>query len=291
MNNSIMNFPNRGKWGKSGYRGNCSGYVIKELLEHYYPSKAPKHFLEVFSGGGTGKDVAKELGLQNSTHLDLINGWNALTDELPKGSDFTFSHPPYWDIIKYESQRGQYSEDDLSNNMSYEDFIKKLDRVNEKIYHNLLNGGRHAFLVGDVRKNNKYYSIQKDMTWFGDLESHIIKVQHNCMSDKNSYKKSNIIFITHEHLLIFKKNSIWNVPIKYTKDFLYELKKMVNVTWKNLIQAALEHLNQATVSDIYQLLQDSEKGKNNNHIREKIRQTLNNSECFKKNEDYWELAV
>lgn len=115
-------------------------------------------------GGGTGKDVVDELGITNSLHLDLINGWDALVDEIPSGSDFVFSHPPYWDIINYNNQRHSYSSNDLSNNMPYEDFINKLNLVNEKIYHSLIKGGRHAILVGDVRKSGKYYSIIKDMT-------------------------------------------------------------------------------------------------------------------------------
>ena len=84
------------------------GYVIKDLISHFYPNSKPKKFVEVFSGGGTGKDVAIELGITNSIHLDLINGWDALTDEIPTGADFVFSHPPYWDIIKYQYQRNSY---------------------------------------------------------------------------------------------------------------------------------------------------------------------------------------
>lgn len=127
---TILSYKNRGKWGKASYRGNCSGHVIKDLLEFYQPKK----FLEVFSGSGTGKEVATELGMANSIHLDLNNGWNALTDEIPSGNDFTFSHPPYWDIIAYETERGAPHKDDLSNPMSYGEFISKLDRVNQKIY-------------------------------------------------------------------------------------------------------------------------------------------------------------
>ena len=110
------------------------GYVIKDLISHFYPNSKPKKFVEVFSGGGTGKDVAIELGITNSIHLDLINGWDALTDEIPTGADFVFSHQPYWDIIKYQYQRNSYHQNDLSNKMSYEEFINKLNMVNEKIY-------------------------------------------------------------------------------------------------------------------------------------------------------------
>lgn len=272
---SIVSYSNRGKWGNSSYRGNCSGYIIKDLIQHFYPNSKPKKFVEVFSGGGTGLDVARELGIKNSVHLDLNTGWNALKDEIPFGSDFVFSHPPYWDIIKYENQRGSYHPDDLSNAMSYEEFVKKLDTVNAKIYQSLLNGGRHAILIGDVRKNGKYYSIIKDMTWFGDLESHIIKVQHNCLSDNKQYANNSFIPIIHEHLLVFKKNEIWAVSIKRTITQTFDLRNFKNITWRDLIQGALEWLGgKAKLQDIYKIIEDSKKAQINRHWKEKIRQTL-----------------
>lgn len=163
---SIVSYKNRGDFGNSNYRGNCSGYIIKDLIMHFYPTTKPKKFIEIFSGGGTGKDVAEELKISNSLHLDLNTGWDALIDEIPSGADFIFSHPPYWDIISYEQQRNSFSINDLSNKMPYEEFIQKLNLVNEKIYHSLINGGRHAILIGDVRKQGKYYSIIKDMIWY-----------------------------------------------------------------------------------------------------------------------------
>lgn len=124
--NSVVSYKNRGPYGNSAYRGNCTGRIIKDLIMQFYPSSKPKKFVEIFSGGGTGQDVAKELKIDNSLHLDLINGWDALTDEIPSGSDFIFSHPPYWDIVKYQYQRNSYDSNDLSNQMDYEDFIKKI---------------------------------------------------------------------------------------------------------------------------------------------------------------------
>ncbi|MFD2658513.1 hypothetical protein [Gracilibacillus thailandensis] len=272
---SLISYSNRGNWGNSSYRGNCSGFVIKDLIEHFYPNSKPKKFVEVFSGGGTGLDVAKDLGITNSVHLDLNNGWNALVSEMPTGSDFVFSHPPYWDIIRYETQRGSYDPDDLSNVMSYEEFIAKLDKVNAKIYQSLLNGGRHAFLIGDVRKKGKYYSIIKDMTWFGDLESHIIKAQHNCLSNNKTYSNNNFIPIVHEHLLVFKKNEVWAVQLKRTVTQSFDLRQFQNITWRDLIQGALEWLGgKATLSQIYKVIEGSKKALKNNHWKEKIRQTL-----------------
>lgn len=286
--NSILSFENRGKWGKSSYRGNVSGHVIKELLEHFKPKK----FVEIFSGGGTGQDVAKDLGITNSVHLDLLTGWNALKDEIPTGTDFAFSHPAYWDIIDYSTQRGNYHADDLSNNMSYEEFIHKLDKVNAKIYQSLVNGGRHAFLVGDVRKKGKYYSIIKDMSWLGDLEIHMIKAQHNTVSGRKNYN-GNFIPIAHEHLLVFKKNQVWEVPIKFTHTRVYDLRNFENMTWRDLIQGALEELGgHADLSSIYEIVKDSKKACKNNHWKEKVRQTLQIHENFQSvKRGVWSLAI
>ena len=289
---SIVSYKNRGSFGDSKYRGNCTGYIIKDLIQHFYPTSKPKKFVEIFSGGGTGKDVANELNITNSLHLDLNNGWDALVDEIPTGSDFIFSHPPYWDIISYESQRNAYSKNDLSNEMPYEEFIHKLNIINEKIYHSLLYGGRHAILVGDIRKQGKYYSIIKDMDWFGDIESHIIKIQYNCVSDNKIYSNNNFIPIRHEHLLIFKKNRVWLFNKKSTNTIQINIMEATNITWRDLIQATLEYLkNKATIDDIYNILVKSKKAENNNHVREKIRQILNNNSNFKKVNNEWLLCI
>ncbi|MCM3716284.1 hypothetical protein M3202_19760 [Alkalihalobacillus oceani] len=270
---SIISYPDRGHWGDSSYRGNTSGHVIKDLIKQFYPNSQPKKFIEVFSGGGTGKDVAIELGIKNSIHLDLNTGWNALTDDIPYGSDFIFSHPPYWHIVSYQRYNNAHK-DDLSLDMSYEEFISKLDRVNAKIYQSLLNGGRHAILIGDIRKKGRYYSIIKDMTWLGDLESHIIKRQHNCLSDKKCYVR-NFIPIIHEHILVFKKNKVWEVQIKSTVTKSFDLREFKHITWRDLIQGALDYLGgKASLQDIYTLIEGSQKTISNNHWKEKIRQTL-----------------
>ena len=289
---SVISYKERGNYGDALYRGNCSGYIIKDLINHFYPTSKPKRFVEIFSGSGTGKDVAKELHINNSLHLDLNNGWDALTNEIPSGSDFVFSHPPYWDIIKYEQQRNSYSPNDLSNNMSYEEFIKKLDIVNEKIYHSLVNGGRHITLLGDVRKKGKYYSIIKDMKWFGDIESHIIKIQHNCVSDNKIYSNNSFIAIKHEHILVFRKNKIWLFNTKITNNVKENIMNITQITWRDLIQSTLQFLNnKASIEEIYNILKESKKAENNNFVREKIRQTLNSNSNFVKTGEVWSLCI
>src|SRR5699024_5987829 len=78
--NSILSYPIRRPYGDSKYRGNCTAYLIKDLLNYYKPNK----FLECFAGGGTGFDVAKQLGYKNSIHLDLndrFGNFNILRDK------------------------------------------------------------------------------------------------------------------------------------------------------------------------------------------------------------------
>lgn len=289
---SIWSFPERGPWGKSNYRGNCSGHIIRELLEFFQPKK----FTEVFAGSGTGKEVAEYLGMKNSTHLDLrpeFGGWNALMDEIPNGSDFVFSHPPYHDMIKYSGNMwGEASEFDLSRCKNYDEFITKMNLVNEKIYNSLVKGGRHAMLIGDYKQQGKMISMQKDLAWIGDLEYHIIKDQHNTVSGRKSYG-GRFIPTSHEHLLVFKKNGIWVMPVKVTKTTKSNIASRTIATWRDLVQGALQMLGgKATLKEIYETLQNSKKAKNNQHWMAKIRQTLQLNNDFSPVErGVWQLAI
>lgn len=292
LQGSIWSFPDRGPWGDSSYRGNCSGHIIRELLMFYQPKK----FLEVFAGSGTGRDVARSLGITNSIHLDLrpeFGGWNALIDEIPRGMDFCFSHPPYFDMVIYSGNMwGEANSNDLSRCKDYSEFIKKLNLINEKIYNALVNGGRHAILVGDYKKKGRMISIQKDMAWFGDLEYHIIKAQHNTVSGRKTYT-GKFIPTSHEHLLIFRKNQIWYMPVRVTKLIDSDIRTRTIATWRDLVQGALEELGgQGSLQEIYTLLKGAKKAQKNKFWREKIRQTLQINKNFAQVErGVWRLVI
>lgn len=279
---SIVSYEDRGKWGNNKYRGNCSGELIKDLLEYYKPKK----FIEVFAGGGTGYEVARELGYTDSLHLDLNprwGGWNALRDEIPAGADFIFSHPPYHNMVVYSGEQWgtEAHPDDLSRCSSYEEFVHKLNIVNAKIYNALRKGGRHAMLIGDMRKKGKYYSMIKDLCWYGELESHIIKVQHNCMSDSKRYANANFIPIKHEHLLVFRKDELWVVNMNFGKRDQKPFKESKLATWRDLVSTAMEFLGgKASLSELYDVLKDTAKAKANPNWQAKIRQTLQLSDEF-----------
>jgi len=100
---SILSFESRGKWGKSSWRGNCSGHVYKALFEQYQP----KVFVDPMVGSGTSVEVAKEMGVE-AYGLDLHGGFNILRDSIlqsiGKQADMVFNHPPYHDIVVYSGQ-------------------------------------------------------------------------------------------------------------------------------------------------------------------------------------------
>ena len=146
---TILSFPERGEWGDSGYRGNCSGWIQAFLIWKYKVEK----FAELFAGSGTGYDVAKDMGVRY-VGADLnpvpvregILNVNAVTDEVPEefyGADMTFMHPPYGAEINipyagsmYADPTGELSRSDLGQ-MPWDQFMKTLNEVVMKYYLNL----------------------------------------------------------------------------------------------------------------------------------------------------------
>src|SRR5688572_18229614 len=56
---SIHATPGRGAYGSASYRGNCSGILVRDLLQYHQP----KRVLDPMAGGGTCADVCRELGI------------------------------------------------------------------------------------------------------------------------------------------------------------------------------------------------------------------------------------
>ena len=272
---SVVSYPDRGRWGSPAYRGNCSGYLIRDLLTHY----GPDSFLEIFAGGGTGCDVARDLGYPDSVHLDLNpawGGWNAVRDEIPEGAELVFAHPPYHSIVPYSGAvwGDAPHPDDLSRCRSYEEFCARLNIVHAKVFSSLRRGGRLAVLVGDIRRGGEFYSLQRDLTWFGSPEAVIIKVQHHTASGRRSYP-GRFISIQHETLLVFRKDNWWIVPARRVAAQQHDLRQSLRPTWRDLVQAALGDLGgEAALAQLYEALSGTAHAARNPHWREKIRQVL-----------------
>src|SRR5262249_33438991 len=96
---SIHATSGRGEYGNPGYRGNCSGLLIRDLLLYYQCKTA----LDPMEGGGTCRDVCSELGIAYEGR-DLKSGFDATRAESFRELgkfDFIWLHPPYFQMIRY----------------------------------------------------------------------------------------------------------------------------------------------------------------------------------------------
>lgn len=204
---SVVSYPDRGPWGDYRYRGNCSGHLIKDLVLRF---KCQSVF-DPAEGSGTTRDVVQGINQFLKQQIDyegrdLKQGWDVLTSDVPqKQFDLVWYHPPYWDIIRYTKDSR-----DLGNSETFEEFEDKLNRSVERLFNILRPGGILAILIGDKRKNGAYYPLLRTLLMnpnIGMLKAIIIKIQHNCNSDKKIYISNNpfLIPIRHEYCLIFQK--------------------------------------------------------------------------------------
>jgi len=197
MLTSIVSYPDRGAYGDHKYPGNCSGYLIKELITHF----GARRVFDPAAGSGTTGDVCRELGV-DCLQRDLRDGFDVLSSNIPSGFDFVFFHPPYWNIIKYSDDPR-----DLSNISIYGDFIENLAQACKRLFKALEpNGGHLAVLLGDVRRRGKYYFIFRDLiSRLGDPDYPIlIKAQHNVKSFGRRYSIEYFIPLAHEYVLIWR---------------------------------------------------------------------------------------
>jgi len=63
---SVVSYPDRGPWGDSRYRGNCSGYLVKDLILRF----GCKSVFDPAEGSGTVRDVVAGI---NQFHRNSID--------------------------------------------------------------------------------------------------------------------------------------------------------------------------------------------------------------------------
>ncbi|HBG8470460.1 TPA: DNA modification methylase [Clostridioides difficile] len=275
---SIVNYKDRGSFGKNDYRGNTSGKIILDLNKVYKFNKISDYM----AGSFTTKDVADYLNISSNCY-DLNNGFDLVEDEIKERNEFIFWHPPYWDIIKYSGNvyGKQILKNDLSHIKDYYEFMKKLNFCLTKQFNTLDNGGRIAVLMADVKKNKKLYSMLLDINKIGTTEQIIIKQQNNCTSDNKIYSNNNFIKITHEYVLILRKDNPLIVPFSITKTDVFDIRDSLKITWKDLVANVLESLNKkAYLNEIYSKIEGHKKCNSNKNWKEKIRQTLQENKIF-----------
>ncbi len=288
---SFMAFPERGNGGNNHWRGNCSPEVVASVLRYVLDSKryygkdtSQFTLMDPMSGSGTSQAVAERYQVRSLLY-DLNpapaygrGNWNALKDDVDDSADLIFFHPPYHNIIRYSGSMwgNKPHPDDLSQCENYQDFLEKLNYCIRKFFLSLRKDGRLAILVGDIRSNGKFYSMQHDLMRMGDFESFIVKGQFHCVSDNRRYKKPFIPVVT-EYLLILKKADSLIVPFSCRQEGWFSLQStdLKALTWHHLIRLTMESVGgTAALSDLYERLRDHPKALNNPHYQERIRATI-----------------
>lgn len=282
FSNSVVSYPDRGHWGNSKYRGNCSGHVVKGFFDTYHTRKGGLA-ADPSIGGGTSVDVANEMGLRFKG-TDLHQGFNLLIDDfgqfLGEQAHSVIYHPPYAGMIFYSgSMWGEENKWDMSR-MNMRDFTEALELAVLNIHDSVEKGGHYGILMGNLRRAGVYYNLSSlvERVAPGTLVDEIIKVQHNCQSDSRQYA-GNIVRIAHEKLIVLKKK----------KDALYFLntvevraEAMVGITWRAAVRRVLQGGKVLHLKEIEELIQPYAKTTNNNNVDAKVRQIVQCEKYFER---------
>ena len=286
---SIVSYPERGPYGRSDYRGNCTGLLIKDLIKQYHL----KGLSDFTVGPGTTEDVVREAGIRG-TFADLNRGYDMLSMDIPERAEAVYFHPPYGGMITYsnvmysasdvERKTGLPAETILANDLSrckdWDDFIKKLNYCVLKQFSALEKGGRMFMLVGDWKQKGRLYSMVCDILKPGTLEQIIIKAQHNTWSGRQSYS-GNFVPVVHEYLLVCRKDTDLIVPVSWGVSKEYDMRSFGDQSWRDLVYSVIQdNGGRMSLQELYDALKDSAKAKRNAHWQEKVRQTVQNIKNF-----------
>ena len=278
---SVVSYPERGNefGGNNNYRGNCSPKLIIDLIEHYKINQ----ICDYMCGSNSTEGAAKTTGISSKTY-DLHSGFDLLNHNIPQRSEFTFWHPPYFDIVKYsgvmynaEQVQHQYGYDpkksDLSRIPTWDKFVNALNYCMMKQFCALDKGGRMAVLVGDIKKRGKLLSMIFEIAKPGKMENVIIKTQHNCHSDNTQYS-GNFIPILHEYLLIIRKDAPLLYPVLITKTQNMDIRDMPAAIWRDVVADAMaDFRGEVNLEQLYDKIKHYKRAKMT-HWQEKVRQTL-----------------
>ncbi|MCB9918599.1 MAG: hypothetical protein H6832_09365 [Planctomycetes bacterium] len=189
---SIHSSIGRGPWGSSRYRGNCDGYLIKDLLQYF----GARSVLDPMTGSGTCRDVCRDLGIP-CVSFDIKSGRDASDASSYRGlepADFAWLHPPYWRMIRYSENPSC-----MSNAPSLDAFLGQLTHVLTHCRNALTQDGHIAVLIGsyqDRQSGNRQIPLPALTTqaaiaaglWPACTD--IIRFQHGNTSSRRTYRSS-----------------------------------------------------------------------------------------------------
>ena len=287
---TVLSFPNRGPWGDSRYRGNCSGWIPAFFINKYKVQK----LAEVFAGSGTTYDVCKDMGVRyvgidlnpNPTRDGIIS-MDILDDsvDLPDGfydADMVFLHPPYPSIndVRYAGNmwkdidgRGRLRD---IQEMSFENGMNAVNHAVLRAYNAMPAGSYEVCLVGEIRSHGQYRSMIQNLAIPGILHQTFVKLQHNTVSGRRTYSSNNDYALTgHEMIAVIKKPSGYELAFVMPKRYSMDIRDSQMATWKDVVMAAVRNMGgTGNNSDIYAALENHKKVSCNPNWKAKVRQTL-----------------
>ena len=195
---SVLRYPDRGPWGQAGYFGNCTGYLLVDLIDYFKPASV----FDPMAGSGTTGEVCFDLKVDYVGH-DLHSGFDLLSSPLPdRQFDLVFWHPPYWPGHRYSDHPNDFSSAKKPN-----DFLDRLREGFTRLKGLLTANGHLVILIGDGRKQGVFYPIHSEIIQWNllPLEAVLIKDGvHERRARYFRYGPTPFIPTLHEYVLIFK---------------------------------------------------------------------------------------
>lgn len=287
---TVLSFPNRGPWGDSRYRGNCSGWIPAYFINKY----GVKKMAEVFAGSGTSYDVCKDMGveyvgidLNPNPPRDGIITMDILDDtkDLPDGfydADMVFLHPPYPSIndVRYAGKMWKDTDGtgilrDIQE-MSFEEGMRSVNHAVLRAYNAMTAGSYEVCLVGEIRSKGQYRSMMQNLVIPGELHQTFIKLQHNTVSGRRLYGSVSDRALTgHEMIAVIKKPSGYELTYIMPRKVSMDIRDSAMVTWKDVVMSVIRDIkNVFELKTIYEALDGHKKTSVNQNWQAKVRQTL-----------------
>ena len=199
---SIHSTVRRGPYGNATYRGNCSGYLIKDLLRFFHSSSV----LDPMTGAARCRDVCAELDIPCYSG-DIKAGFDAGDASCFQDIgrfDFVWLHPPYWKMIRYSDDPRC-----LSNAETIDDFTEMLRNVLRNCMSVLTPGGKIAILMGNYSDHGRFQPVTH-FTMQAALDvglwpacTDIVRFQHGNTSSRKTYNSSFIPGL-HDVFMVFQ---------------------------------------------------------------------------------------
>lgn len=198
---SLLRYPERGPWGQSSYFGNCSGYLIVDLLDYF----KPRSVFDPMEGSGTTGDVCFDFNVEY-VGCDIQTGFDLLSSPLPNQPfDLVFWHPPYWPGHQYSRHPN-----DFSGAKKIDNYLLAMHAGFTRLSEMVAPHGHLAILIGNGRKQGIFYPIHNEIVQWRllPLEAELIKEgDHTRRGQFFRYGPTPFIPTLHEYVLIFKKRA------------------------------------------------------------------------------------